>query len=64
MREVIFTRNTTESINLVARSWADANLRAGDTILSTEMEHHSNIVPWQLAAQRTGARVRLCPDHR
>ncbi|HEU5347104.1 MAG TPA: cysteine desulfurase [Ktedonobacterales bacterium] len=57
VREVIFTRNTTESINLVARTWADANLRPGDTILTTEMEHHSNIVPWQLVAQRTGASV-------
>ena len=60
-REVIFTRNTTESINLVARTWADANLRAGDAILLSEMEHHSNIVPWQLAAQRTGARVYYIP---
>ncbi len=60
-REVIFTRNTTESINLVARTWADANLRPGDSILLTEMEHHSNIVPWQLAAQRTGARVYYVP---
>jgi cysteine desulfurase / selenocysteine lyase len=60
-REVIFTRNTTESINLVARTWADANLHPGDTILTTEMEHHSNIVPWQLAAQRTGARVDYVP---
>ncbi|HEX8994539.1 MAG TPA: cysteine desulfurase [Ktedonobacterales bacterium] len=60
-REVIYTRNTTESINLVARTWADANLRPGDTILSTMMEHHSNIVPWQLAAQRTGAQVVYAP---
>ena len=60
-REVIYTRNTTESINLVARSWADANLRAGDTLLLTEMEHHSNIVPWQLAAARTGAHVAYVP---
>lgn len=60
-RELIFTRNTTESINLVARSWADANLRPGDAILLTEMEHHSNIVPWQLAAQRTGAQVFYTP---
>ena len=61
VREVIFTRNTTESINLVARTWAEANLRPGDTILTTEMEHHSNIVPWQLAAERTGARVDYVP---
>src|SRR5690242_18886864 len=60
-REVIFTRNTTESINLIARTWAEANLLPGDTILTTEMEHHSNIVPWQLAAQRTGARVDYVP---
>ncbi|HEX3725100.1 MAG TPA: aminotransferase class V-fold PLP-dependent enzyme, partial [Pirellulales bacterium] len=53
--EVIFTHGTTESINLVARSWGDAQLRAGDEILLTEMEHHSNIVPWQQAAERTGA---------
>jgi cysteine desulfurase/selenocysteine lyase len=59
--EVIFTRNTTEAINLVAYSWGNANLRAGDVILSTEMEHHSNIVPWQLLAQRVGARVEYIP---
>src|SRR5579859_5237103 len=51
-REVIFTRNTTEGVNLVARTWVDANVRAGEVILSTVMEHHSNIVPWQLAAAR------------
>jgi cysteine desulfurase / selenocysteine lyase len=60
-REVIFTRNTTESINLVAWSWARANLKAGDVILSTEMEHHSNIVPWQLLAAQTGVEVRYVP---
>ncbi|MEO7001217.1 MAG: cysteine desulfurase [Ktedonobacterales bacterium] len=60
-REVIYTRNTTESINLVARSWADANLHADDAILLTEMEHHSNIVPWQLAAARTGAHLVYVP---
>ncbi len=59
--EVIFTRGTTESINLVARSWGDANLQAGDEIVLTEMEHHSNIVPWQQAAARTGAVVRFAP---
>ena len=62
--EVIFTRGTTESINLVARSWGDANLQAGDEILLTEMEHHSNIVPWQQAAARTGAVRPLAADHR
>ncbi len=56
--EVIFTRGTTESINLVARSWGDANLRAGDEILVTEMEHHSNLVPWHQACERTGAKIR------
>jgi cysteine desulfurase / selenocysteine lyase len=59
--EIIFTRGTTESINLVALSWGPANLKKGDVILLTEMEHHSNIVPWQLAAQRTGARLRYVP---
>jgi cysteine desulfurase/selenocysteine lyase len=55
--EIVFTRGTTEAINLVARSWGDANVKSGDTILLTEMEHHSNIVPWQLLAQRTGAKL-------
>jgi cysteine desulfurase / selenocysteine lyase len=61
VREVVWTRNTTEAINLVARTWADANLQPGDTILSSVMEHHSNIVPWQLAAARTGAQVVYIP---
>ena len=60
-REVIWTRNATESINLVAYSWGRANIRAGDEILLTEMEHHSNIVPWQLLAQEKGARLRYIP---
>lgn len=59
--EIIFTRGTTESINLVAASWGGANLKPGDVILLTEMEHHSNLVPWQLIAQRTGARLRYLP---
>ncbi len=59
--EIIFTRGTTESINLVAASWGGANLKPGDVILLTEMEHHSNLVPWQLVAQRTGARLRYLP---
>jgi len=59
--EIIFTRGTTESINLVAASWGGANLGKGDTILLTEMEHHSNLVPWQLVAQRTGATLRYVP---
>jgi cysteine desulfurase/selenocysteine lyase len=56
-REIVFTRNTTEAINLVARAWGDANLRAGDRILLTMMEHHSNLIPWQMLAQRTGAEL-------
>jgi cysteine desulfurase/selenocysteine lyase len=59
--EIIFTRGTTESINLVASSWGGANLRKGDVILLTEMEHHSNLVPWQLVARRTGATLRYLP---
>ncbi len=54
-REVVFTRNTTEAVNLVAIAWGSANLRPGDRILLTMMEHHSNIVPWQMLARRTGA---------
>jgi len=57
-REIVFTRNASEAINLVARSWGDANLRAGDEVLLTVMEHHSNLVPWQLLAQRTGCVLR------
>jgi cysteine desulfurase/selenocysteine lyase len=53
--ELIFTRNATEAINLVAYSWGGANLGEGDLVVVTEMEHHSNLVPWQLAAQRAGA---------
>jgi len=60
-REVIFTRNATESINLVAYSWARANLRPGDEIVNTEMEHHANIVPWQQVAKETGAILRHIP---
>ena len=59
--EIVFTRGTTESINLVASSWGGANLKSGDVILLTEMEHHSNLVPWQLIAQRTGATLRFVP---
>ncbi len=59
--EIIFTRGTTESVNLVAQSWGLANVRAGDVILVTEMEHHSNLVPWQMLAQRTGATLRYVP---
>ncbi len=53
----IFTRNATEAINLVAQVWGRANIEAGDTVLLTEMEHHSNIVPWQIVCQEKGARV-------
>ena len=59
--EIIFTRGTTEAINLVANTWGVRNLRAGDVILLTEMEHHSNLVPWQLLAERTGAKLRFVP---
>jgi cysteine desulfurase / selenocysteine lyase len=59
--EVVFTRGTTDSINLVAHSYGRAFLRPGDEILITTMEHHSNIVPWQLAAQQTGATLRAVP---
>lgn len=59
--EIVFTRGTTESINLVAQAWGGKFLRSGDIILLTEMEHHSNLVPWQLLAERTGARLRFVP---
>ncbi len=59
--EIIFTRNATESINLVARAWGDANVRAGDEVLITGMEHHSNIVPWQLLCERVGATLKVVP---
>ncbi len=57
-REIVFTRNASEAINLVARSWGDSTLREGDEVLLTVMEHHSNLVPWQLLAQRTGCVLR------
>ncbi len=60
-REIVWTRGTTESINLVAHSFGGENLRPGDEILLSAMEHHSNIVPWQLVAQRTGAELRVVP---
>jgi len=59
--EIIFTRGTTEGINLVASSWGTKNLKSGNVILLTEMEHHSNLVPWQLLAQRTGAKLAYVP---
>ena len=60
-REIIFTRNTTEAINLVAYSWGRANLQAGDVIILTEMEHHSNLVPWQMLAQERQVRLEFIP---
>ena len=59
--EIVFTRGTTESINLVAQAWGGKFIREGDVILLTVMEHHSNLVPWQLLAERTGARLRFVP---
>lgn len=66
-REIVFVRNTTEAINLVAQSWGRANLKPGDLVVFTTMEHHSNIVPWQLIAEQTGARldfVGITPEGR
>ncbi len=60
-REVVFTRNITAALNLVAQSWGAANLGPGDRILLTEMEHHANVVPWYLVAQRTGAQLEFAP---
>jgi cysteine desulfurase/selenocysteine lyase len=59
--EIVFTRNATESINLVARAWGDEYVRAGDEVLITAMEHHSNIVPWQQLCRRVGATLRVVP---
>jgi cysteine desulfurase / selenocysteine lyase len=61
LSEVVWVRNTTEAINLVAYSWGNSNVRAGDAILLTELEHHSDLVPWQLLAERTGAELRFIP---
>ncbi|CAN5578154.1 cysteine desulfurase [soil metagenome] len=60
-RSIVFTRGTTESINLVRYTWGRANVRAGDEVLLTEMEHHSNLIPWQLLAQEVGAKLRHLP---
>lgn len=65
--ELVFTRGATEAINLVANAWGRANLGPGDRILLSQLEHHSNIVPWQMVAEATGARIDICPltdDHR
>jgi cysteine desulfurase / selenocysteine lyase len=64
--EVVFTRGATEAINLVAQTWGRANLKAGDRILLSQLEHHSNIVPWQMVAGEVGAQIDVCPltdDH-
>lgn len=60
-REIVYTRNTTESINLVAHTWARANLQSGDLVILTEMEHHSNLVPWQMLAAERGIRLEFIP---
>jgi cysteine desulfurase/selenocysteine lyase len=60
-REIVFTRGCTESINLVAGSWGRANLKPGDEVVLTWLEHHSNIVPWQIVCEQTGARLRVVP---
>jgi cysteine desulfurase/selenocysteine lyase len=59
--ELVFTRGATEAINLVAQSWGGANLGEGDRILLSGLEHHSNIVPWQMLAERVGAHIDVCP---
>lgn len=63
VEEIIFVRGTTEAVNLVANSWGLANLKAGDEILITVMEHHANIVPWQMVAEKVGARVVAADIH-
>ena len=63
-REIVFVRGTTEAINLVAQSWGGANLRAGDEVVITWLEHHANIVPWQMACERAGAMLRVVPIDR
>lgn len=57
-REIVFTRNASEAINLVANTWGAANLRLGDEVVISELEHHSNLVPWQLICKKTGATLR------
>ena len=63
-REIVFVRGTTEAINLVASSWGRSRLRAGDEIVASELEHHSNIVPWQIACEQAGASLRAIPIDR
>lgn len=60
-REIVFVRNTTEAINLVAASWGRRNVNAGDEVLISELEHHANIVPWQMLCEERGARLRVAP---
>jgi cysteine desulfurase / selenocysteine lyase len=62
VKEVIFTRGTTEGLNLVAQSWGRANLKPGDEVLITQMEHHSNIVPWQMLRDQLGFTLRYVPN--
>ena len=65
--EIVFVRGATEAINLVAASWGMTRLGEGDRIVLSTLEHHSNIVPWQMVAERTGAQIDVCPlteDHR
>ncbi len=59
--EIVFVRGATEGINLVAQSWGTANLKAGDRIMLSQLEHHSNIVPWQMVAEKVGAHIDVCP---
>lgn len=60
-REIVFTRNATEAVNLVAHTWAEAFLESGDVVVLSEMEHHSNLIPWQLLARRKGVRLAFLP---
>lgn len=59
--EIVFVRGATEGINLVAQSWGGAHLKAGDRIMLSQLEHHSNIVPWQMVAEKVGAHIDVCP---
>lgn len=61
VEEIVFTRGTTESVNLVAQAWGEKNLKAGDEIILSDLEHHSNIVPWQIVAARKGAVIKVIP---
>ena len=63
-REIVFTRNATEGVNLVAQAWGRVNVGAGDEVVISAMEHHSNIVPWQMICEEKGARLRVAPDRK